>query len=138
MRCWFIASACWGRPSRRRSSPRWLCPGASPRSFRCPTRNLHGAEAGLFDSRRFMALYTVSIGAAAALVGVAHDLVWVNIATQVANALLFPLIVGLLIALAAGALAPPLRLRGPRLAIMVFLAASVAAIGVVGAVAAFL
>ncbi len=106
--------------------------------FSVPNKELHGAEAGLFDSRRFMALYTVSVGAAAALVGFAHDLVWVNIATQVANALLFPLIVGLLIALAAKALAPPLRLRGPRLAIMIFFTASVAAIGVVGAVAAFL
>ncbi|MCI4678655.1 divalent metal cation transporter [Rhodoblastus acidophilus] len=96
-----------------------------------------GAEgAGLFDSRRYMALYVVSVGAAAALVGFSHDLVWLNIATQVGNALLFPLIVGLLIALAAKALAPPLRLRGLRLAVMIFLAASVAVIGVIGAAAA--
>jgi Mn2+/Fe2+ NRAMP family transporter len=101
-----------------------------------PGRKSHGAEAGLFDSRRFMALYVASVGAAAALVAASRDLVWLNIATQVANALLFPLIVGLLIALAAKALAPPLRLRGPRLAVMVFLAMSVAAIGAVGAAAA--
>jgi NRAMP (natural resistance-associated macrophage protein)-like metal ion transporter len=106
--------------------------------FSRPGRTSRGGGAGLFDSRRFMALYVVSVGAAAALVGVSHDLVWLNIATQVANALLFPLIVGLLIALAAKALAPPLRLRGLRLAVMVFLAVSVAAIGAVGAAAAFI
>ncbi len=105
--------------------------------FSAPRGKRSGAEAGLFDSRRFMVLYMVSVGAAATLVGLARDLVWMNIVAQVANALLFPLIVGLLIALAASALAPPLRLRGPRLAVMVFLAASVAAIGAVGAAAAF-
>ena len=95
-----------------------------------------GKRAGLFDSRRFMALYVASIGAAAVLVGFARDLIWLNIATQVGNALLFPLIVGLLIALAAKSLSPPLRLGGLRLAIMIVLAASVGVIGVIGAVAA--
>jgi Mn2+/Fe2+ NRAMP family transporter len=106
--------------------------------FSAPGRRKSGAEAGLFDSRRFMALYMVSVGVAAALVGFSRDLVWLNIAAQVANALLFPLIVGLLVALAATALSPSLRLRGLRLAVMVVLAASVAAIGAVGGVAAFL
>ncbi|HUO55393.1 MAG TPA: divalent metal cation transporter [Rhodoblastus sp.] len=95
-------------------------------------------HAGQFDSRRFMLIYGASVGAAAALVGYSGDLVWLNIATQVGNALLFPLVVGLLIALAAGVLAAPLRLRGLRLAVMICLAVSVALIGMVGAVAAFL
>ncbi len=36
--------------------------------FSRPGGKSHGAEAGLFDSQRFMALYVVSVGAAAALV----------------------------------------------------------------------
>jgi hypothetical protein len=58
-------------------------------------------------------------------------------AAQAANALLFPLVVGLLIALTAKVLAPPLRLRGARHAVMIILAASVGLIGLIGAAAAF-
>ncbi|WP_374544869.1 NRAMP family divalent metal transporter [Rhodoblastus sp.] len=94
-----------------------------------------GRRAGLFDSRRFLALYAVGIGGAAALVRFASDLVWLNIAAQVGNALVFPLVVGLLIALAAGALSPPLRLRGAGLAIMIVLATSVGLVGLIGAIA---
>jgi Mn2+/Fe2+ NRAMP family transporter len=91
--------------------------------------------AAAFDSRRFLALYGASLCGAAALVRFSGDLVWLNIAAQVANALVFPLVVGLLIALTAKALGPGLRLRGARLAIMVVLAASVGLIGLIGAVA---
>jgi Mn2+/Fe2+ NRAMP family transporter len=93
---------------------------------------------GLFGSRAFMGVYVAGIIGAAALVRFCGDLVWLNIAAQVANALIFPLIAGLLIALAAKVLAPPLRLRGLRLAFMIILAVSVGAIGLVGAVAGVL
>jgi Mn2+/Fe2+ NRAMP family transporter len=98
-----------------------------------PTQSTGGG--GLFESRRFLVLYAASIGGAAALVRFSGDLVWLNIAAQVANALVFPLVVGLLIALTAKVLAPPLRLRGIRLAIMIGLAASVGLIGLIGAAA---
>jgi Mn2+/Fe2+ NRAMP family transporter len=88
-------------------------------------------------ARRFLGLYAACLCAAAALVRFAPDLVWLNIAAQAANALLFPLVVGLLIALTAKVLAPSLRLRGARYAIMIVLAASVGLIGLIGAAAAF-
>ncbi|MDI9847047.1 divalent metal cation transporter [Rhodoblastus sp. 17X3] len=88
-------------------------------------------------SRRFLGLYAAGLCGAAALVYFAQDLVWLNIAAQAANALLFPLVVGLLIALTARVLAPPLRLRGARHAVMTVLAASVGLIGLIGAAAAF-
>jgi NRAMP (natural resistance-associated macrophage protein)-like metal ion transporter len=88
-------------------------------------------------SRRFLGLHAAGLCGAAALVYFAHDLVWLNIAAQAANALLFPLVVGLLVALTAKVLAPPLRLRGARHAVMIVLAASVGLIGLIGAAAAF-
>jgi NRAMP (natural resistance-associated macrophage protein)-like metal ion transporter len=88
-------------------------------------------------ARRFLVLYGAGLCGAAALVYFAQDLVWLNIAAQAANALLFPLVVGLLIALTAKVLAPPLRLRRARHAIMIVLAASVGLIGLIGAAAAF-
>ncbi len=106
--------------------------------FSTPRLKSSGAEAGLFDSRRFMALYVVSVGAAAAIVGFTRDLVWLNIAAQVANALIFPLVVGLLIVFAAKMLPPPMRLRGLRLTIMIILGVSVGVIGLIGTVAGFM
>jgi Mn2+/Fe2+ NRAMP family transporter len=97
-----------------------------------------GDGSGLFGQPRFFGLYVVGIVAAGALVLFARDLVWLNIAAQVGNALVFPLVVGLLIALTGQVLAPPLRLRGIRLALMIVLAVSVGLIGLVGAVAGFL
>jgi Mn2+/Fe2+ NRAMP family transporter len=88
-------------------------------------------------ARRFLGLYAAGLCGAAALVRFAPDLVWLNIAAQAANALLFPLVVGLLIALTAKVLEPSLRLRGVRYAIMIVLAASVGLIGLIGAAAAF-
>jgi NRAMP (natural resistance-associated macrophage protein)-like metal ion transporter len=88
-------------------------------------------------ARRFLGLYAAGLFGAAALVRFARDLVWLNIAAQAANALLFPLVVGLLIAMTAKVLAPPVRLRGVRHAVMIVLAASVGFIGVIGAAAAF-
>ncbi|WP_296709084.1 divalent metal cation transporter [Rhodoblastus sp.] len=88
-------------------------------------------------ARRFLVLYGSGLCGAAALVYFAQDLVWLNIAAQAANALLFPLVVGLLVALTARVLAPPVRQRGARHAIMIVLAASVGLIGLIGSAAAF-
>ncbi len=91
----------------------------------------------LFDSPFFLGLYVASIAGSAALAGFSTDLVWLNIAAQVGNALLFPVTVGLLVALAALTLKPPHRLHGAHLFLTVVIAASVAAFGLVGAFAGF-
>jgi len=87
---------------------------------------------GLFYSPLFFGFFAGSIAAAAALAGWSHDLVWLNIAAQLGNALLFPLVVGMLATLAARALEPPHRLRGAHLLVTVIIAASVAVFGLAG------
>ena len=86
MRCWCSASACSAPPSPPRSSRRSLCHGASGRFFRAIRRRER-----LFNSRRFLAFYAASLRRRA-LVRFSGDLVWLNIAAQVANALVFPLV----------------------------------------------
>ena len=73
------------------------------------------------------------LGAAFA-VWTSADLVWLNIAAQVLNAFLMPLVVGFLVALAANALPEPYRLRGARLAITVGVCAVVSALGMAGGI----
>ena len=70
-----------------------------------------------------------------ALAGFSDDLVGLNIAAQVANALLFPLVVGFLVLLASQTLAGPHRLHGAWLLATVVVATTVAATGLAGAVA---
>ena len=90
-----------------------------------------GKHKGLFDSPWFFALYAACVVDSATLTRFSGDLVWLNIATQVANALLFPLVVGLLIVLAVK-LPAPYRLRGVRLWLTVLIGASVAVAGLTG------
>lgn len=94
-------------------------------------------RAGLFDSRRFLLVYALGLAAAAAAGGAFDDLVWLNIAAQVANALLFPLILGMAALLARRALAPSQRLDGAALVAVIGLVAAIAALGIVGAIAGF-
>jgi Mn2+/Fe2+ NRAMP family transporter len=68
-----------------------------------------------FEAAWFYGVYGVGVIGAAGLVWLVPDLVGLNITAQVLNAFLLPLVIGLLVALAATALPPPLRLRGPRL-----------------------
>ena len=63
---------------------------------------------------------------------VVPDLVRLNIAVEVMNALLLPIVLGFLIALAIKALPPTYRLRGWYLALTLFLASVTAALGVYG------
>ena len=83
----------------------------------------------------FAGVYALSVVGAAFAVWTASDLVWLNIAAQVLNAFLMPLVVGFLVALAATVLPEPYRLRGARLAVMVGVCVVVSALGVVGGVA---
>ena len=95
------------------------------------------AHPRLFDLRWFVALFVASIFGAAALARFSGDLVDLNIAAQVANALLFPFVAGLLVVLASKTLAAPYRLHGAGLVATVIVATAVAAIGLTGALAGF-
>ena len=75
---------------------------------------------------------------AAALVGsvlavwATSDLVWLNVAAQVLNALLMPLVIGFLVALAATALPEPYRVGHRRLRLIVGVCGIVSVLGVFG------
>ena len=93
------------------------------------------AHPRLFELAMVRRVFFASLFGAAALAGFSDDLVGLNIAAQVANALLFPLIVGFLVVLASKTLAAPYRLHGARLLATVVVATTVAAVGLLGAVA---
>ncbi len=81
----------------------------------------------------FQAGYAACVLGGAALVLAAPDLVWLSIASQVVNAVLLPLVAGLLVVLAATALPEPVRLRGWYLWAVATVATLVSAAGLVGA-----
>ena len=62
------------------------------------------------------------------------DLVALNVGVQVMNALMLPLVLGLLIALAIRALPPAHRLRGTYLWVVVLVSAVTCAMGAFGAI----
>ena len=64
-----------------------------------------------FEAKWFYGVYAACAVSAAALVWFAPDLVWLNIAAQVLNVFLLPLVIDLLVALAATALPEPMRGR---------------------------
>ena len=80
----------------------------------------------------FYAVYAACVVAGAAMVVAWPDLVTLNVGVQVMNALLLPLVLGFLIALAVRALPAPHRLRGSYLIVVAGLAMLVAALGVFG------
>ena len=85
-----------------------------------------------FAAGWFYAVYLAGVVGSAALVGFASDLVWLNIAAQVLNALLLPLVIGFLIALSVVALPSALRPRGAYLVVLIAVCAVVIGIGVFG------
>ena len=68
----------------------------------------------------------------------ASNLVWLNIAAQVFNAFLMPLVIGLLVALAVVSLPEQYRLRGFYLGVIVAVCAIVSAVGIFGGVRALM
>ena len=89
-------------------------------------------EARPFASGWFYSAYAVAVAGSALAVWAVSDLVWLNVAAQVLNAFLMPLVVGFLVALAATALPEPHRIGGRRLALIAGLCAAVSALGVIG------
>ncbi|TKC78936.1 divalent metal cation transporter [Trinickia terrae] len=81
----------------------------------------------------FYGVYLVAVAGSAALVWGAPDLVWLNIAAQVVNAFLLPLVLGLLIALAVKALPEAARLSRPYRWILAAATSVLCAVGWFGA-----
>lgn len=81
----------------------------------------------------FYGVYVASVTGSACVVWVAPDLVSLNVAAQVVNALMLPLVVGLLIALSVTALPGPHRPRGAYLWLVSGIATLVCVAGLVGA-----
>jgi Mn2+/Fe2+ NRAMP family transporter len=91
-----------------------------------------------FDAGWFYGVYAACIVGSGAVVWFASNLVWLNIAAQVFNAFLMPLVIGLLAALAATALPEPYRLRRWYLGVIVAVCAIVSAVAIFGGVRALL
>ncbi|MCG5075092.1 NRAMP family divalent metal transporter [Paraburkholderia tagetis] len=83
----------------------------------------------------FYGVYAAAVAGSAFLVCLAPDLVALNVAVQVINAVMLPLVVGLLVVLALVALPRPHRPRGAYLWLVCGCAAIVSIAGLAGAVA---
>jgi Mn2+/Fe2+ NRAMP family transporter len=91
-----------------------------------------------FDARWFYGVYAACVLGSGVVVWFASSLVWLNIAAQVFNAFLMPLVIGLLVALAVSALPEPYRLRRFYLATIIAVCTIVSALGVFGGVQALM
>ena len=91
-----------------------------------------------FEAKWFYAVYAACVAGSAAVVWFASNLIWLNVAAQVLNAFLMPVVIGFLVALAVKALPEPYRLRGWYLALLACVAAVVSAVGVFGGVQALM
>jgi NRAMP (natural resistance-associated macrophage protein)-like metal ion transporter len=84
------------------------------------------------QARWFYGVYAVCVVAGATLVALWPNLVSLNVAVQVMNALLLPLVLGFLIALAIFSLPEEHRLRGPYMWVVIIVSALTTALGVFG------
>ncbi|PPQ29218.1 NRAMP family divalent metal transporter [Rhodopila globiformis] len=92
----------------------------------------HSLEMHPLKARWFYGVYAVCVIVGASVVAVAPDLVSLNVAVQVMNALMLPLVLGFLIALAVRALPRAYRLQGWYLWLVVGVAMVTCALGVFG------
>jgi Mn2+/Fe2+ NRAMP family transporter len=93
----------------------------------------HSLEHKPFEARWFYGVYAICVIGGCILVALSPNLVTLNIGVQVMNALLLPLVLGFLIALAARALPENVRLKGWRLGMVASIGAVTCALGVFGA-----
>jgi Na+-translocating ferredoxin:NAD+ oxidoreductase RnfD subunit len=84
------------------------------------------------QAKWFYGVYAFCLIAGAILVALVPNLVILNIAVEVMNALLLPLVLGFLVALGLKSLPPHLQLRGWYMGLTIFLSAITAALGVYG------
>jgi Mn2+/Fe2+ NRAMP family transporter len=83
-------------------------------------------------ARWFYGVYAACVIGGATVVGLAPNLISLNVGVQVMNALLLPLVLGFLIRLAMVTLPPPYRLRGWYLWVVLIVCAITCALGVYG------
>lgn len=95
----------------------------------------HSLELHPMRARWFYAAYALAVIVAAILVWAWPNLVALNIGIQVMNALLLPLVLGFLVALAVRSLPEGFRLSRPYLAVVATVSTATCALGVVGALA---
>ena len=86
------------------------------------------------QARWFYGVYALCVVVGAIMVGVWPDLVSLNVAVQVMNALLLPVVLGFLIALAVKALPRAHRLRGWYLWLVIAIAVTICGLGIFGGV----
>jgi Mn2+/Fe2+ NRAMP family transporter len=92
----------------------------------------HSLEHHPLEARWFYAVYALCVVLGCVLVGVAPNLVALNVGVQVMNALLLPIVLGFLIALAVRALPETVRLKGWYLWMVVVVAGATCLLGVFG------
>jgi len=92
----------------------------------------HSLEHHPLEARWFYAVYAAAVVGGCILVGVEPDLISLNVGVQVMNALLLPLVLGFLIALAVRALPEHVRLKGWYLWVVVIVAGLTCLLGVFG------
>lgn len=92
----------------------------------------HSLEHHPLEARWFYGIYALCVIGGCILVAIAPNLISLNVAVQVMNAFLLPLVLGFLIALAAKALPPEVRLRGAYLWVVVAIAGATCLLGVFG------
>ncbi len=94
----------------------------------------HSLEHHPLEAPWFYGIYTVAVIGGAVVVGIAPDLVALNIGVEVMNALMLPIVLGFLVLLAFKALPAEHRPRGPYAWILVGVSVLTAGLGVYGGV----
>ncbi len=89
-------------------------------------------DLGPIQASWFYGVYAACVVGCAVGVGLVPDLVDLNIGVQIMNALLLPLVLGFLIALAVRALPEPVRLKGRYMWVVILVAGLTTALGVFG------
>ena len=115
-----------------------LCIPGSDRYSDFRTQFVSEVQGDSFRAFKLYGVYAACVIAAAALVWLVPDLVWLNIAAQVLNVFLLPLVIAFLVALATKTLAEPIRLRGWYLGLIIGISAVVCAVGLFGGIAGWL
>jgi NRAMP (natural resistance-associated macrophage protein)-like metal ion transporter len=98
----------------------------------------HSLEHHPFDAPWFYGIYAVAVIGGAVIVDLVPDLVALNVGVEVMNALMLPLVLGFLVALAFKALPPEHRLRGPYAWVVVVVSVATAGLGVYGGISGVL
>jgi len=94
----------------------------------------HSLEHRPLEAPWFYGIYTAAVIGGAIIVAAVPDLVTLNLAVEVMNALMLPLVLGLLIALAIRALPPAQRLRGVYRWVVITVSTLTATLGIYGGI----